>query len=172
MQLVSWQAVLLCHLSSLVHISLELRLHPKQANLVKQVSAYEIITPIRVNDFGETFPPMQHFKRRKRSVSSDIWGTRTHYKIDAFGQHFHLNLTADSGFIAPSYSVVHLGAESSKRSDLHKEMSDDIRHCFFKGHVNDKREYTAVFSVCTGLVSMNPRLLFAVMINYCFVLDC
>ncbi|XP_028666607.2 A disintegrin and metalloproteinase with thrombospondin motifs 20-like isoform X1 [Erpetoichthys calabaricus] len=152
MQLVSWQAVLLCHLSSLVHISLELRLHPKQANLVKQVSAYEIITPIRVNDFGETFPPMQHFKRRKRSLSSDLWGTRTHYKIDAFGQHFHLNLTADSGFIAPSYSVVHLGAESSKRSDLYKEMSDDIRHCFFKGHVNDKREYTAVFSVCTGLV--------------------
>uniref|UniRef100_A0A8C1Q7D1 ADAM metallopeptidase with thrombospondin type 1 motif 20 n=1 Tax=Cyprinus carpio TaxID=7962 RepID=A0A8C1Q7D1_CYPCA len=112
----------------------------------KQLSAYEIITPVRLNDFGESFPHRLHYRRRRRSADAELSGSRAHYRIEAFGQEFHLNLTEDSGFIAPSYTVLHLG-EEEKRGD-----AADLRHCFFSGHVNARSEHHAVFSLCTGLV--------------------
>lgn len=83
-------------------------------------------------------------------MDDDLSGTRVHYRIDAFGELFHLNLTADSSFIASSYTVTHLGAE---RDNGTEPRSRDMRHCFFRGHVNAKREHPAVFSLCSGLVS-------------------
>lgn len=118
-------------------------------SLVKQLSAYEIITPLRVNDFGESFPHKLHYRRRRRSLSDHLSGLRLHYRIDAFGERFHLNLTAHSDFLAPSYTVVHLGAEASNGTER-----SDMRHCFFRGHVNGRSDFPAVFSLCTGLVSI------------------
>uniref|UniRef100_A0A8C1TCX1 Peptidase M12B domain-containing protein n=1 Tax=Cyprinus carpio TaxID=7962 RepID=A0A8C1TCX1_CYPCA len=115
---------------------------------IRQLSAYEIITPVRLNDFGESFPHRLHYRRRRRSADAELSGSRAHYRIEAFGQEFHLNLTEDSGFIAPSYTVLHLG-EEDKRGD-----AVDLRHCFFSGHVNARSEHHAVFSLCTGLVSI------------------
>ncbi|KAJ8262284.1 hypothetical protein GJAV_G00164710 [Gymnothorax javanicus] len=142
---------LMCHLSALVWNSLEYRLHPKQESFIKQLSSYEIITPLRVNDFGETFPHALHYRRRRRSADAGFSGLRAHYRIDAFGQRFHLNLTADSGFIAPSYTVTHLGVELSNYTDSQQD-GTDMRHCFFSGHVNSKSDFPAVFSLCTGLI--------------------
>uniref|UniRef100_A0A4W6FKZ2 ADAM metallopeptidase with thrombospondin type 1 motif 20 n=1 Tax=Lates calcarifer TaxID=8187 RepID=A0A4W6FKZ2_LATCA len=93
-----------------------------------------------------------HYRRRRRSLNDDLSGLRVHYRIDAFGDRFHLNLTADSGFIAPSYTVTHLGAEQSNGTDSYFHDPSDMRHCFFRGHVNAKSEYPAVFSLCTGLI--------------------
>uniref|UniRef100_A0A671MV84 A disintegrin and metalloproteinase with thrombospondin motifs 20-like n=1 Tax=Sinocyclocheilus anshuiensis TaxID=1608454 RepID=A0A671MV84_9TELE len=115
-------------------------------SFIRQLSAYEIITPVRLNDFGESFPHRLHYRRRRRSADAEVSGSRAHYRFEAFGQAFHLNLTADSGFIAPSYTVLHLG-EEEKRGD-----AADLRHCFFRGHVNDRREHHAIFSLCTGLI--------------------
>lgn len=126
-------------------------------SFIKQLSSYEIITPLRVNDFGESFPHKLHYRRRRRSLNDDLSGLRVHYRIDAFGERFHLNLTAHSGFIAPSYTVTHLGAEQgSNAADFHDP--SDMRHCFFRGHVNAKSAYPAVFSLCTGLVSIDFSL--------------
>uniref|UniRef100_A0A3B4FBU5 ADAM metallopeptidase with thrombospondin type 1 motif 20 n=1 Tax=Pundamilia nyererei TaxID=303518 RepID=A0A3B4FBU5_9CICH len=86
-------------------------------------------------------------------LNNDLSGLRLHYRIDAFGERFHLNLTADSSFIAPSYTVTHLGEEQSNDTDSQSTDPGDMRHCFFRGHVNAKSEYPAVFSLCTGLVS-------------------
>lgn len=122
-------------------------------NFIKQLSSYEIITPLRVNDFGESFPRRLHYRRRRRSLNDELSGLRLLYRIDAFGERFHLNLSADSSFIAPSYTVTHLGAEQSSDSDSHFHDPGDMRHCFFRGHVNAKSEHPAVFSLCTGLVS-------------------
>lgn len=107
-----------------------------------------------MNDFGESFPHKLHYRRRRRSLNDHLSGLRVHYRIDAFGERFHLNLTAHSDFIAPSYTVIHLGAEQSNGTDSHFHDTSDMRHCFFRGHVNAKREYPAVFSLCTGLVSI------------------
>lgn len=106
-----------------------------------------------MNDFGESFPHKLHYRRRRRSLNDDLSGLRLHYRIDAFGERFHLNLTADSSFIAPSYTVTHLGEEQSNDTDSQSTDPGDMRHCFFRGHVNAKSEYPAVFSLCTGLVS-------------------
>uniref|UniRef100_A0A4W4GZL7 ADAM metallopeptidase with thrombospondin type 1 motif 20 n=1 Tax=Electrophorus electricus TaxID=8005 RepID=A0A4W4GZL7_ELEEL len=154
-----WLLGLLCHISTLVRNSLTYRLHPKQVcvlisfseTFIKQLSSYEIITPIRLNDFGELFPDQFHYRRRRRSVDADLLAMRAHYRIEAFGQRFHLNLTADSGFIAPSYTVTHLGEDKRHENDTHQDVND-MRHCFFRGHVNAKSEHHAVFSLCTGLI--------------------
>ncbi|GLD58953.1 A disintegrin and metalloproteinase with thrombospondin motifs 20-like protein [Lates japonicus] len=152
MQFAIWLVGLMCHLSALVRDTLQYRLHPKQESFIKQLSSYEIITPLRVNDFGESFPHTLHYRRRRRSLNDDLSGLRVHYRIDAFGDRFHLNMTADSGFIAPSYTVTHLGAEQSNDTDSYFHNPSDMRHCFFRGHVNAKSEYPAVFSLCTGLI--------------------
>uniref|UniRef100_A0A8C7JB41 ADAM metallopeptidase with thrombospondin type 1 motif 20 n=1 Tax=Oncorhynchus kisutch TaxID=8019 RepID=A0A8C7JB41_ONCKI len=157
MQFAIWLVGLMCHLSALVRNSLEYRLHPKQGRLlisfIKQLSSYEIITPLRINDFGESFTHKFHYKRKRRSVNSEYSdGLSAHYRIEAFGQRFHLNLTADSGFIAPTYTVTHLGAEHSNATESQQQEDSDMRHCFFRGHVNAKIESTAVFSLCTGLI--------------------
>ncbi|KAG8012798.1 A disintegrin and metalloproteinase with thrombospondin motifs 20 [Nibea albiflora] len=152
MQFAIWLVGLMCHLSALVRDTLQYRLHPKQENFIKQLSSYEIITPLRVNDFGESFPHKLHYRRRRRSLNDDLSGLRVHYRIDAFGERFHLNLSAHSGFIAPSYTVTHLGAEQSNSTDSHFHDPSDMRHCFFRGHVNANSEHPAVFSLCTGLI--------------------
>uniref|UniRef100_A0AAY4EBT9 A disintegrin and metalloproteinase with thrombospondin motifs 20 n=1 Tax=Denticeps clupeoides TaxID=299321 RepID=A0AAY4EBT9_9TELE len=139
MQLAVWLVGLVCHLSAAY------RLHPKQESFVKQLSSYEIVTPLRINDFGESFPHDLHYRRRRRSADGDPGGPRAHYRVDAFGRRFQLNLTADSGFIGPSYAVSHLGAEA-------RPEPGDVRHCFFRGHVNSRPGSSAVFSLCAGLI--------------------
>ncbi|KAK7117951.1 hypothetical protein R3I94_023236 [Phoxinus phoxinus] len=133
---------LVWHLSALLRTAHTHKLHHKQESFIRQLSSYEIVTPVRLNDFGESFPHRQHYRRRRRSADAEI--SRAHYRIEAFGQAFHLNLTADPGFIAPSYTVLHLGDEEKR--------GEDLRHCFFRGHVNARREHHAVFSLCTGLI--------------------
>uniref|UniRef100_A0AAQ4QK56 ADAM metallopeptidase with thrombospondin type 1 motif 20 n=1 Tax=Gasterosteus aculeatus aculeatus TaxID=481459 RepID=A0AAQ4QK56_GASAC len=145
MQFAIWLVGLMCHLSALV----------RDTFFIKQLSSYEIITPVRVNDFGESFPHKLHYRRRRRSLNEDLSGLRVHYRIDAFGDRFHLNLTAESGFIAPSYTVTHLGAERSGGAAADPHLGDhrsDMRHCFFRGQVNGEGAYPAVFSLCTGLI--------------------
>ncbi|XP_076863283.1 A disintegrin and metalloproteinase with thrombospondin motifs 20 isoform X2 [Brachyhypopomus gauderio] len=146
-----WLLGLLCHISTLVRDSLTYRLHPTQETFIKQLSSYEIITPVRLNDFGELFPNQFHYRRRRRSADADLLAVQAHYRIEAFGERFHLNLTADSGFIGPSYTVTHLGEDRSHGQDTHRDV-DDMRHCFFRGHVNARTEHHAVFSLCTGLI--------------------
>ncbi|XP_014726621.1 PREDICTED: A disintegrin and metalloproteinase with thrombospondin motifs 20 [Sturnus vulgaris] len=139
-------AALLCPLALLVTASWGLRFHPGQETLVKQLSSYEIVTPVRVNEFGEVFPHTHHF-RRKRSLEAPLEPAafRTHYQLRAYGQVFQLNLSADAGFVAAQYTVVHVGAPQ-------KQSSPDLRHCFYRGHVNAQETHMAVFSICGGLM--------------------
>uniref|UniRef100_A0A8C9T5B8 ADAM metallopeptidase with thrombospondin type 1 motif 20 n=1 Tax=Scleropages formosus TaxID=113540 RepID=A0A8C9T5B8_SCLFO len=151
MQCALWLLGLACHLSAVLGmISPEYRLHPQQGNAT--LSSYEIVTPQRVNDFGETFAHALHYRRRRRSARAAVPVSRAHYRVDAFGQRFHLNLTADSAFIAPSYAVTHLGARRANGSEPRGGAGRDMRHCFFSGHVNGEPEHRAVFSLCTGLI--------------------
>uniref|UniRef100_A0A671UNF6 ADAM metallopeptidase with thrombospondin type 1 motif 9 n=1 Tax=Sparus aurata TaxID=8175 RepID=A0A671UNF6_SPAAU len=124
-----------------------------------ETGAYEIVTPVRVNEAGDKFPTSVHFKRKRRSLdegtgnTTDHWASpNIHYRISAFGQNYHLNLTLDSGFIAPLYTVTVLGVP---RGD---NITDFLRHCFYKGHVNAQAEHAAVISLCSGLVSFYARL--------------
>ncbi|XP_040514888.1 A disintegrin and metalloproteinase with thrombospondin motifs 20 isoform X4 [Gallus gallus] len=138
-----WLAAVLCPLALLVARLWAFRLHPGQETLVKQLSSYEIVTPVRVNEFGEVFPHTRHFSRRKRS--SEPAALRTHYRLSAYGQLFQLNLSADAGFIAAHFAALHVGAPR-------QPPSPDLRHCFYRGHVNAQQAHVAVLSVCGGLM--------------------
>ncbi|XP_067420282.1 A disintegrin and metalloproteinase with thrombospondin motifs 20 isoform X3 [Emydura macquarii macquarii] len=143
MRVAKWLAGLLCPLSLLITKSWQVRFHPTQDTLVKRLSSYEIVTPTRVNEFGEVFPHTHHFRRRKRSLEPAAF--RTHYQLSAYGQLFQLNLSIDSGFIAAHYKVMHVGAPQ-------EQPSSDLRHCFYRGHVNAQEAHSAVFSLCGGLM--------------------
>ncbi|KAJ6668226.1 hypothetical protein lerEdw1_015603, partial [Lerista edwardsae] len=141
-------------------------LHPRQAKLLETLSEYEIVTPTRVNEFGQPFPPKVHFQRKKRSLPWDTepWGlnatstsspsstTQAHYKLSAFGQQFLFNLTAHSGFIAPLFTVSRLGEPGVNQTSFDTEEDSDIKHCFYRGHVNTKPQHTAVISLCSGML--------------------
>ncbi|KAE8612598.1 hypothetical protein XENTR_v10012910 [Xenopus tropicalis] len=132
------------------------RLYPRQAKFLEKLGAYEIVTPTRVNELGEAFPSNMHFKRTRRSVPNsrdiDPWAaSRTHYKLSAFGQHFFLNLTANSGFMAPVFTVSLHGKPRGNQSSYYTD-NTDFQHCFFNGHVNHRAEHTAVISLCSGML--------------------
>lgn len=138
-----------------------------------EIGAYEIVTPVRVNEAGDKFPTSVHFKRKRRSLdestgnTTDHWASpNIHYRISAFGQNYHLNLTLDSGFIAPLYTVTVLGVPrgdnitdfATDGEGEEEEEDTELRHCFYKGHVNAQAEHAAVISLCSGLVSFYARL--------------
>ncbi|XP_075869265.1 A disintegrin and metalloproteinase with thrombospondin motifs 20-like, partial [Nelusetta ayraudi] len=155
MQFAIWLLGLMCHLSALVRDTLQHRLHPRQESLVRQLSSYEIVTPLRLNDLGESLPRKAHYRRRRRSLGERHLldaARRLHYRIDGFGERFHLNLSAHADFIAPAYTVVHLGAERNGSEAGEAGEAGDMRHCFFRGHVNGEPGQPAVFSLCTGLI--------------------
>lgn len=127
---------------------------------MKTLASYEVVTPARVNEFGEVFPQSRHFSRRKRrSGSPEPTPFRTHYRISAYGQLFQLNLSADAAFLAAGYTEVHLGTPA--RGPLGRSATaPDLRHCFYRGQVNAREDHTAVFSLCGGLVSVLRSLAF------------
>uniref|UniRef100_A0A8C4IAA9 ADAM metallopeptidase with thrombospondin type 1 motif, 9 n=1 Tax=Dicentrarchus labrax TaxID=13489 RepID=A0A8C4IAA9_DICLA len=136
----------------------------------EEIAAYEIVTPVRVNEAGDKFPTSVHFKRKRRSLdestgnTTDHWASpNIHYRISAFGQNYHLNLTLDSGFIAPLYTVTVLGVprgdnitdfatDGELEEEEEEEEDTELRHCFYKGHVNAQAEHAAVISLCSGLL--------------------
>uniref|UniRef100_A0A8C6VYZ8 ADAM metallopeptidase with thrombospondin type 1 motif 9 n=1 Tax=Nothobranchius furzeri TaxID=105023 RepID=A0A8C6VYZ8_NOTFU len=129
-------------------------------------STYEIVTPVRVNESGDKFPTTAHFKRKRRSLDGGTGGTadpwdsaNIHYRISVFGKNYHLNLTLDSGFIAPMYTVTVFGAaQGDNRTDFAvnaeggEEEDTELRHCFYRGHVNAQAQHAAVISLCSGLL--------------------
>uniref|UniRef100_A0A665UAA7 ADAM metallopeptidase with thrombospondin type 1 motif, 9 n=1 Tax=Echeneis naucrates TaxID=173247 RepID=A0A665UAA7_ECHNA len=142
-------------------------MHVRQGLLKEEVGASEIVTPVRVNEAGDKLPTSVHFKRKRRSLdestgnSTDHWASpNIHYRISAFGQNYHLNLTLDSGFIAPFYTVTILGVprgdnvtDFATDGAVEEEEEDtELRHCFYKGHVNAQAEHAAVISLCSGLL--------------------
>ena len=154
----------------------DLHLKSVSVSTVKEeIDAYEIVTPVRVNEAGDKFPTSVHFKRKRRSLdegadnSTDHWASQNiHYRISAFGHSYHLNLTLDSGFIAPLYTVTVLGVprgdnitdfatDGEEVEEEEEEEDTELRHCFYKGHVN-AQEHAAVISLCSGLVSFYARM--------------
>ncbi|MEQ2232608.1 hypothetical protein ILYODFUR_013193 [Ilyodon furcidens] len=144
------------------------RLLRSSSTAPEELAVYEIVTPVRVNEAGDKLPAGVHFKRKRRSLdegtgnTADHWAAANiHYRISAFGKNYHLNLTLDSGFIAPVYTVTILGAPrgdngtafatDAEREEEEEEEDTELRHCFYSGHVNAHAQHAAVISLCSGL---------------------
>ncbi|XP_063113205.1 A disintegrin and metalloproteinase with thrombospondin motifs 9 isoform X9 [Cavia porcellus] len=173
MQFVSWAAMLMLLVRDLAEMRSpdaasavrKDRLHPRQVKLLETLSEYEIASPQRVNASGEPFPTNVHFKRRRRSIdsasdprpafassSSSSTSSQEHYRLSAFGQNFLFNLTAHAGFIAPLFTVTVLGVPEVNQTKFYSEEETELKHCFYKGHVNTRTEHTAVISLCSGML--------------------
>ncbi|XP_021098766.1 A disintegrin and metalloproteinase with thrombospondin motifs 20 isoform X3 [Heterocephalus glaber] len=152
MRVARWLTGLLYQLSLFLTRSWEVHFHPRQEALVKTLASYEVVTPARVNEFGDVFPESRHFSRRKRSSGAvEPTPFRTQYRISAYGQLFQLNLSADTAFLAAGYTEVHLGTPAHEVLGR-SAMAPDLRHCFYRGQVNAREDHTAVFSLCGGLM--------------------
>uniref|UniRef100_A0A672N140 A disintegrin and metalloproteinase with thrombospondin motifs 20-like n=1 Tax=Sinocyclocheilus grahami TaxID=75366 RepID=A0A672N140_SINGR len=89
-----------------------------------------------------------HYRRRRRSADAEVSGSRAHYRFEAFGQAFHLNLTADSGFIAPSYTV-------SGVSFI------NVAYYAQNGHINMRKQFSThigTFTTHSGQFFLEPLL--------------
>ena len=51
------------------------------------------------------------------------------------------------------FTVTLLGAPGVNQTKFYSEEEAELKHCFYKGHVNTKSEHTAVISLCSGMVS-------------------
>lgn len=159
---------------SQIHEAMCAPLAPSNPFIVSTVpeerGAFEIVTPQRVDEAGDKLPSSAHFRRKRRSldeVQTELWDSdHVHYRISAFGKHYHLNLTLDAGFIAPLYTVTVLGApQGANRTDAEGEGEEgeegeedtELRHCFYRGHVDAQEQHAAVISLCSGLVSFYAR---------------
>nr|XP_033782394.1 A disintegrin and metalloproteinase with thrombospondin motifs 9 isoform X3 [Geotrypetes seraphini] len=151
-----WALGLIALLRGFVNVAAEAgrsALQRRQAKLLEELRDYEIVTPTRVNEFGEAFPRNLHFQRKKRSIHAGASSPKTHYRLAAFGQQFFFNLTSDSRFIAPVFTVALLGEPGPDRAGSSTDDSD-MKHCFYSGHVNAKPDHTAVISLCSGMLGM------------------
>nr|KAF6372802.1 ADAM metallopeptidase with thrombospondin type 1 motif 20 [Pipistrellus kuhlii] len=152
MRVAKWLTGLLYQLSLFITRSWEVHFHPRQEALVRTLASYEVVTPARVNEFGEVFPQSRHFSRRKRSSEApEPTPPRTHYRISAYGQLFQLNLSADAAFLADGYTEVHVGAPA-RGAARSQAAAPGLRHCFYRGQVNAREDHIAVFSLCGGLM--------------------
>ncbi|XP_028824252.1 A disintegrin and metalloproteinase with thrombospondin motifs 9 isoform X3 [Denticeps clupeoides] len=116
------------------------------------LGAYEIVTPSRLSDAGEPLPTNVHFTRRRRSADAPETPRRVHYTLPAFGQQHLLNLSRESGFIAPRYTVTVLGGPGNLTGLEDEEQDTDFQHCFYRGHVDSSPQHRAVISICGGLL--------------------
>lgn len=95
--------------------------------------------------------PYRTSQRRKRSPNINNpsppppTNTSLSYRIRAFNHTFDLSLVEDEAFLAPSFVTQHYDRDRTW-------LTDDIEHCFYKGHVNRNPSSTVSISLCHGLV--------------------
>uniref|UniRef100_A0A8C4N2R3 ADAM metallopeptidase with thrombospondin type 1 motif 20 n=1 Tax=Eptatretus burgeri TaxID=7764 RepID=A0A8C4N2R3_EPTBU len=108
----------------------------------------EVVMPVRVDRWGHVLPADSPLWRHRRSSEGRTGAAHTHYRLDAFGRTFYLNLTSDGGFLSPGYTAVHLGS----RSRSAPRSTRQLKRCFYTGFVNAQRHQPAVLSLCSGLI--------------------
>ncbi|UJR08429.1 hypothetical protein I4U23_012699 [Adineta vaga] len=87
---------------------------------------YEIIIPKRIHS-------------RKRSIDKQL-----SYRIDGFNQRFDLSLRKDTTFLSPTFFTQYFNHSQTW-------INRNIKHCFYKGHVNDNHLSIVSISLCHGL---------------------
>ena len=89
---------------------------------------YEIIVPKRTTE-------------KKRSIVNQL-----SFQINGFNQRFDLSLRKDTTFLSPNFFVQYFNHTQTW-------INRSVKHCFYKGYVNDNHRSTVSMSLCDGLVS-------------------
>ncbi|XP_067827096.1 A disintegrin and metalloproteinase with thrombospondin motifs 8-like [Heptranchias perlo] len=69
------------------------------------------------------------------------------YQLWAFGKDFILRLVPDSSFLAPAFTVQHVGRPRTGKT----QGDTDLRKCFYSGNVNSSPGSMVAVSLCQGI---------------------
>jgi hypothetical protein len=105
----------------------------------------------RLRDKDQTYLTSAIRPKRSSKTFVDNITTTSNYRIRAFNRTFDLSLTEDEAFLAPSFVFQHFDENRTW-------LTNDIEHCFYKGHVNRNPLSTVSISLCHGLVCTNSIL--------------
>ena len=72
------------------------------------------------------------------------------YNITAFGKVIHFILKPERRFIGPAFTVEHCSGNHSESIPS----GADLSHCFYRGRVYNDSASSAVFDLCSGMVSL------------------
>lgn len=118
------------------------------------VGEQELTYPSRVDEHGHHLSFQLHGTTRSQE-------DRLFFKVEAFGETFLLNVSANSQFVSDDLLVEYV-SENGSTIEQPKETG-----CFHSGHISGKRgEGWAAISNCQGLVSARKYLLTHVLV--CF----
>ncbi|XP_076142760.1 A disintegrin and metalloproteinase with thrombospondin motifs 18 isoform X1 [Alosa pseudoharengus] len=106
---------------------------------------YFFVSPVEVDSLGSYVShDMTRHGRSRRSVAETPGPV--HYRMSAFGQDWHLELTP-SAVLSPGFSVQTLGSKG-----ITTETPDPAIHgCLYQGIIRNQMESSAAISTCTGL---------------------
>lgn len=135
--------------------------------LIGQLSHYELVIPTLVNRKGEFLSYNLEISgdehepsttnRKKRQIfqgpgSGHFWSNyyihdRVFYKLSAYGNDFHFNLTLNKKLVSSNFVVEYWDKHGVKKQHF------DVHRCHFEGFSYQPYKSEAALSNCHGLVS-------------------
>ncbi|XP_007430227.1 A disintegrin and metalloproteinase with thrombospondin motifs 1 [Python bivittatus] len=97
----------------------------------------ELVVPVKVDPVGQQQAADEQF-----------------YHLDAFGEHFSLELKPDNSFLAPSLTFQYIGSRPQDRreeEEPHQSLGANLARCFYSGTVNRDPASAAALSLCGGI---------------------
>ncbi|CAH1774293.1 unnamed protein product [Owenia fusiformis] len=130
------------------------RVRQNTDNILEHLKNYEITVPVLTDSHGGFVSyDVEHtsLERHKRSANSPYYihsysENWIYYKLTAYGQEFHFNLSLNHNLISKKYEVEYWkGNEFIDRTHSH------LRDCHYFGHIQTKRTSSVALSNCFGL---------------------
>ncbi|CAL8336148.1 unnamed protein product [Boreogadus saida] len=115
--------------------------------VLSMVYESEDIVPVRINGRGRG----RFWKRSEE---------QPRFTLNAFGEDFTLNLTPDTSFIAPSFTIQRVTAKhvevlqsapGAQRPDVLHDSIHQLRGCFYSGNVDYNQDSVVAVSLCNGI---------------------
>ncbi|XP_055515067.1 A disintegrin and metalloproteinase with thrombospondin motifs 16-like [Leucoraja erinacea] len=109
-------------------------------------SDYQIVTPYEADSSGDYISHMViHQQRKKRSTY--LGGESLYFKLNGFGQEFHVELRTSEGLIPPGFMVQTFGKRGLKSVEHYQP--EEL--CFYQGALMSHNNSSVALSTCKGL---------------------
>lgn len=114
------------------------------------------MTPYEADSSGDYISHMViHQQRKKRSTY--LGGESLYFKLNGFGQEFHVELRTSEGLIPPGFMVQTFGKRGLKSVEHYQP--EEL--CFYQGALMSHNNSSVALSTCKGLVSQTSCFLTA-----------
>ncbi|XP_033114520.1 A disintegrin and metalloproteinase with thrombospondin motifs 16-like [Anneissia japonica] len=111
---------------------------------------YQIVIPFQVNSKGSYLSHNLYPSRKRRGLSDDGKASAVHYKVEGFGEEFHLELSINDDLVAPGFAV----QRRKNGNSIMEEYIPEIENCHFSGHSRHHEGSKIAVSLCNGLTGL------------------